>query len=258
MKTKLKNGFKFIYDERLMHYASSLSFHTIMAFIPILLLSFWLFTKLEIFNIYYTRLKDFIFSALIPSHQEIIVAHIENFLQNSVGLNIFSIIAVIFTSKMFFSDYEYIISKIMLARERSFLNSLGFYLSFIFLAPIGVSFSLWLSNFIQNMLNYSVYTSWINIISIFPYFIVWSIFCLMYFFSTSKDTSFKNAVISSFISSLAWWFGKQIFVYYVFYNKTYLSIYGSFSIMLLFFLWVYISWLIFLYGLKIYKILELK
>jgi len=41
-----------------------------------------------------------------------------------------------------------------------------------------------------------------------------------------------------------------IFVYYVTFNKTYTTLYGSFSTIMFFLIWIYLSWIIFLYGVK--------
>jgi len=46
------------------------------------------------------------------------------------------------------------------------------------------------------------------------------------------------------------------FIFYVMHNKTYLSIYGSISTILFFFLWIYISWAIFLHGLRFCYLLD--
>ncbi|MGD9654678.1 MAG: hypothetical protein AB7U44_05730, partial [Sulfuricurvum sp.] len=39
-------------------------------------------------------------------------------------------------------------------------------------------------------------------------------------------------------------------------NKSYATIYGSFSIVLFLFLWIYASWIIFVYGLKLCYLLN--
>ncbi|MBR8462147.1 YihY family inner membrane protein [Campylobacter sp. faydin G-105] len=246
-----------IKDTQLMHYASSLSFHTILAVIPVLLISFSIFTQLPAFSEYYAKIQEFVFSALLPTHQSIIAEYLQKFLQNSVSLGIIGFIAIIFTSAMFFIDYEYVVNEIMQSQtKRGFWVALSAYWTLITLAPIGLGLSFYMSNLLQNLLNSTQFTSWINFISIFPYLIIWAIFCVTYLISVSQGIKFKNALISSFVASLVWYLGKSAFVYYVVYNKTYLSIYGSFSVILFFFLWVYISWIIFLYGLKLCKFLE--
>ncbi|MBE3608990.1 YihY family inner membrane protein [Campylobacter californiensis] len=243
-------------DKELFHYASSLSFHTILSIIPVLLISFSIFTQMPSFSVYYGKIKEFIFSSLLPSNQEAITGYIETFLQNSSALGVLGLGAIIFTSIMFFIDYEYVINKIMKSEGRGFFSSLSVYWTIITLAPIGLGLSFYLSNLLQNLLNSNEYTNWINFLSIFPYLIIWAIFCIVYLISVSRPIAFKNALLSSFVASLIWYLGKNIFVFYAANNKTYLSIYGSFSVALLFFVWIYISWIIFLYGLKLCSFLE--
>ena len=43
----------------------------------------------------------------------------------------------------------------------------------------------------------------------------------------------------------------MVFIYYTLHARTYTTVYGSFSVLLFFMLWVYISWIIFLYGQKL-------
>jgi len=234
-KSDLKSGLNLLAalkDKELFHYAASLSFHTILSIIPILLISFSIFTKLPSFEDYYAKIQDFVFSALLPSNQEIISNYLQNFLQNSGNLGIVGFVAMIFTSAMFFSDYEYVVLKVTRAsKARGFWSALSSYWTLITLAPLGL-------------------TSWINFLSIVPYLIIWVIFCVTYLISVNDEIKFKSAFFSSFAASLVWYLGKSAFVYYVLYNKTYLSVYGSFSAVLFFFVWIYISWIIFLYGLK--------
>lgn len=261
--TKIKQILKFwffllfkIKDKELFHYASSLSFHTMLSIIPVLLISFSIFTQMPSFSEYYAKIKEFIFASLLPSNQDVISGYIETFLANSSGLGILGLGAIIFTSVMFFMDYEYVINRIMGTQARGFWNSLSAYWTLITLAPLGLGLSFYLSNLLQELLNSHVYTKWINFLSIFPYLIIWAIFCVTYLISFSRPVALRNAFFSAFVASLIWYLGKNIFVFYAVHNKTYLSIYGSFSVVLLFFLWIYISWVIFLYGVKLCAFLE--
>ena len=76
--------------------------------------------------------------------------------------------------------------------------------------------------------------------------------------SANKQLKKKSTLLASFVTSLTWYSSKALFIYYVAYNKTYLSIYGSFSILMFFFLWVYFSWLIYIYGAKLCSVLDEK
>ncbi|MBN2963871.1 YihY family inner membrane protein [Sulfurospirillum sp. T05] len=247
---------KKIKDKQLMHYASSLSFHTMLSLIPVLLISMSIFTQLPSFEVYYEKMTAFIFSSLLPSHQEVISGYIETFLSNTVGMGVLGFVVVLFTSMMFFLEYEYIINTLLNAKRRSFWQSLSSYWTLITLAPLGLGVSFYISGVLHRMLQSSDFTKWINILAIFPYLIVWALFFATYMISSGKHLSPRLVALASFIASLIWYLCKNLFVYYVAYNTSYLSIYGSFSVVVFFFVWIYLSWIIFLYGVKLCAFLE--
>lgn len=244
-------------DEDLYHYASSLSFHTILSLIPILLISFWAFLHLSIFDFsqYYDLLMGFLYGMLLPGHQEVVSKYIGSFLENSGQIGLLGLGFIIFTSTMFFLDFEYIINKLLNSKPSSFLKSFTSYFLLITIAPIGIAFSFYLSGLIQDFLDL-LKLDWINFLFIFPYLVIWSLFFTSYLVASNKKISFKNGAIASFLASLVWYVSKAIFVYYIFYNKTYTTIYGSFGIVFFFFIWIYFSWIVFLFGVKICYILE--
>ena len=253
-----KEIISFFKDHDLLHYASSLSFHTILALIPILLISLSIFTHLPSFEKYYEKIKNFVFSSLIPSHQEMIVNYIDQFMKNTLSMGMIGFIFVIYVSIMFFDDYEYVVSKIFKTKPRGFWHSISVYWTLITMAPLALGISFYLSSYIQKLLSSYEYTSWINFLAFFPFFIIWFMFFVTYLISANIEIKIKSAAISSFFASLAWYISKSLFVYYVFYNKTYLTIYGSFSAIMFFLIWIYLSWIIFLYGMKLCYILNKK
>ncbi len=259
-KFKISKGqiISFFKDHDLLHYASSLSFHTILALIPVLLISLTIFTHLPSFEEYYDKIKNFIFSALIPSHQDMIANYIDKFMQNTLSMGIIGFIFVIYVSIMFFDDYEYVVSKIFHTKPRGFWHSISVYWTLVTMAPLALGISFYISSYVQKMLNSSQYTSWIDFLSFFPFLIIWFLFFVAYMISANVEIKTKNALISSLIFSSIWYLSKNLFIYYVFYNKTYLTIYGSFSAIMFFLIWIYLSWIIFLYGLKLCYILNQK
>ncbi len=253
---KIKFFIKEFRDKDLLHYASSLSFHTILALIPILLISLSIFTKLPSFKKYYGLIKNFIFSSLMPSQQENISSYIDKFLNNTINMGVIGFIFVIYVSVMFFMDYEYIVSKIFKTKPKSFWQSISTYWTLITLLPMGIGISFFASSKIQHILSSYQYTSWINILVVLPYLIFWMLFFIMYMISINVKVETKTVLFSSFLASTIWYISKTAFIYYVSYNKTYTSIYGSFSTVMFFFIWIYFSWVIYIYGLKICYLLN--
>ncbi|WP_331774172.1 YihY family inner membrane protein [Sulfurospirillum sp. 1612] len=243
-------------DKELAHYASSLSFHTILSLIPILLISFSIFTKMPSFKEQYGKIQAFIFNSMIPTQQDTITQYLNKFMENTGSMGTVGLIFVLYVSIMFFFDYEKIVSSIFKVKTRTLWESLTTYWTMITLMPLGLAISFYFSKVAQDFLSKSSYTDSINIYAIFPYFIIWFLFFIMYIISSNVKVNKKMVIIASFVASLVWYISKSLFVFYVTYNQTYLSIYGSFSIVMFFFLWIYFSWLIYLYGMKLYCVLN--
>lgn len=240
--------FRFLRDKELLNHASSLSFYTILSLIPLLLVSFSIFTQISSFKVYYERFKSLIFSFLLPTHKDLIGSYLDSFLQNSVNLGLVGFIAMVLTSLSFFSGYELVVGKITKEEPKSLWQSISSYWTLITLTPLGLGLSFYISAYIQKTLD--SFSLGFNISQLLPFIIIFSLFFVSFSSSIQKNISLKILLISSFFSSLVWYFSKMIFVYYALYNQTYLNVYGSFSVLLFFFLWIYISWIIYLLGLK--------
>jgi len=248
---------KKVKDPSIPHYASSLSFHTILSLIPILLITFSIFTKMPSFKGYYEKIQNFIFNSIMPAQQEAITPYLNEFMNNTGSMGLTGLIFVLYVSIMFFLDYEKIINKIFQAKIRTLWESVTTYWTMLTMMPLGLAISFYLSSLINGLLSSNSVTSAINLLPFAPYLIVWFLFFIMYTISSNRKLNRKSTAIASFITSLIWYSSKTLFIYYVAYNKTYLSIYGSFSILMFFFVWIYFSWLIYLYGAKLVQVLDL-
>jgi membrane protein len=210
------------------------------------------------FQSYYESVQAFIFNSLIPTQQEMVIQYLNQFMENTLNMGVLGLLFVLYISIMFFLDYEKIVSKIFEVPTRNFWEAIATYWTMLTLMPLGLVVSLYASSLAQDVLLKNEVTSSINVLQFSPYLIIWLLFLVMYFISAKVKIHLKSALTASFIASLVWYISKTFFVYYVAYNKTYLSIYGSFSILLFFFLWIYFSWFIYLYGLKLCFLLNEK
>ena len=252
----IRDFFKDLLDDRLGYYASSLSWNTIFSIIPLLVILLYVFTTLPLFNDMYDKVQQLIFANLMPTQSKEIMEHINTFIANSDKLGTVGAFYVTFAAIMFFKNYDYIVNDIFELPSRGILKSIKTYLLLIILLPTMMGASFYLSSFIQSYLDKSEITSMIHLYSIIPYTIIWSAFYIAYQLSANTRIRKKAAVISSFIASLIWYLSKSGFVFYVVHNKTYTSVYGSISTVLFFLLWIYISWAIFLHGLRFCYLLD--
>ncbi|HEC1544785.1 TPA: YihY/virulence factor BrkB family protein [Campylobacter upsaliensis] len=235
-------------DKEILNYSASLSFYSILSLIPILFVCFSVFTQIPSFEAHYERAKSVIFTFLIPAQQDLVASYLDTFLKNSVNLGIMGLIAMAFTSLAFFSGYDFVINRITQNEPKGLWASISSYWTLLTLVPLGLGLSFYVSSLIQKTLD--DYHIGFNFFEILPFVIIWALFFISYS-SSLHQVSLKNLALTSFCAGVIWYAGKNLFVYYVVYNKTYASVYGSFSTILFFFIWIYISWVIYLYGLKI-------
>ena len=250
-KLKIFAHIKFIVstfmDKELTLFAASLSFYTIFSFIPLLLIMMTSLTSLEIFSDIYLKMQELIFSNLLPVNSEVVMQYIDNFLQNTVGISILSTIMLFVSSIFFYQNYEFIANRAFRAPHRTFMKSMGVYMLMLILTPSALSLALFLSSNFATL----IASTTINFKPIIPYFIIWVLFFILFKLSANIKVHFKAALISSFIISVIFSIAKNSFIYYVFVNKSYATIYGSFSVLIFLFLWIYVSWVIFIFGLKL-------
>lgn len=238
-------------DRDLTFYAASLSFYTIFTLIPLLIIVLTLFTSMPNFSEHYEKIQEFIFSNIMPVNSEALMGHINSFLQNSVEMSMISFVAIIVSSLLFFQNFEYIANKIFHAKKRGLWQSVTTFWTLLTLTPIGLGVSFYITGYVASLMADSEYTSGINILPYVPYLIIWALFFLIFQISANTKIHTKASLISSFVVSVVFSIAKNGFIYYVFYNKAYATMYGSFSIVMFLFLWIYASWIIFVYGLKL-------
>lgn len=225
-------------DKELTLFAASLSYYTIFAIIPIVLIVLTLLTFLPTFSQHYETIKVFIFSNIMPVTSETIIGHIDGFLVNSAKMGFIGIVMILLASVLFFNNFEHITNKIFHAKPRGIFKFLRAYFGMfiLILSALGISF------FIR---------AEFGAIDLVGYIIVWVLFFLIFQFTPNAKVRLKASLISSFVVAIVFTLSKNVFIEYVLYTKSYTTIYGSFAILMFLFLWIYISWIIFIYGLKL-------
>jgi len=252
----LRDFFSDLFDDKIGHYASSLSWSTLFSIIPLLVILLWIFTNMSIFDSVHSQIETLIFSNIMPTDSKEVMSYINTFMENSNKLGYVGLSYVSFAAVMFFKNYDYIVNDIFNTPKRDILNAFKTYTLLIIAIPVMLGISFYLSTVIQSYLDRSDITNFVHLIYFLPYLMVWMVFYILYQYSANTKVSISAAMTSSFITSLIWYLSKSGFVFYVMHNKTYASVYGSISTILFFFLWIYISWAVFLHGLKFCNLLD--
>lgn len=256
IKKLLKTLYKLYKQDSTFEEAASLSFYTIFAIVPTILVAFSLAINIDIFEPFLERLNDFLAQNLLPINRKIIVAYIETSLENSKQIGIMGVGFVVFSSIMFFLSYENTVNEIYNTEKRGLIASISTYFVLTFAFPVVLIFMFYVSDEVGVILHNFYITQDIKIAPVLPYIFLWSVFFVAYKISPNTRVNTKAALVSSLIFVLIWILAKNIFIYYTFYNKNYESLYGQLNILLFFLLWIYVSWIIFIYGIKFCKLLD--
>ena len=230
------------------YYAASLSFFTIFSILPIIALLIAIISNFQEFDNYLEIFTSYIFDIINPTHSQDIIDSLKGYISNSNELGTIGIVYMLFVFIMFFKDYEYIVNKIHKTKRKSIHISFIFYSLFLVLIPI----VFLVLNIIMSFYNNSIFNLFIS------YIFSWLIFYSLFKLSVNRTIDNKAALISSLITLISLSITKNLFIYYVIYNKTYTTIYGSLATLLFTFFWIYISWIIYLYGIKMCHKLNLQ
>jgi len=117
---------------------------------------------------YMDKVKDFVFSFIIPTNKDFIVDNIEQFMTNTSHLGIIGVVFVIYVSVMFFNDFEYVVNKIFDVKPRNFFHSITLYLTISVFVPIMMSLSIFLSIKAKLLLSFDF--------SFLSYVMIWGLF----------------------------------------------------------------------------------
>ena len=242
LQEKIKKTVVSFFDADTTYYAASLSFYTIFAIFPILALGVAFLSNTIFFANYTETFISYALAILNPSSSSEFENFAKSFLHGTENLGTIGIFYSIFVFTMFFKDYEGIVNKICKTKNKKFYKSFFVYLAFVAIFPIFYGAFLAIISFVSNQF-YSFLFSFL-----FSYFVIFVVFKI----SIQRKIDTKELLISSFVTLIVLLISHYLFFEYASINsKTYETIYGSFSVILLFFLWIYINWIIFLYGISL-------
>jgi membrane protein len=236
-------------NDDLTHYAASLSFYTLFAIIPMFWILFSVFSQMPVFADYYEQMKNIMMGFVVPGQSEQVIAYLDGFLENSSHMGWVGLVYILFTSALFFSNYADIVNRIFEVPNRKLSHSVAGFTAVMIIAPFVLGASLAVSS--QLLVYFQVFAklSWYN--GMLSYFLLCLFFFSIYKFSPNVPVYNVPALVSAAVVAALWQLAKNGFVYYVLINRAYSTIYGSFSLLLFTMLWIYLSWILCLYGFKL-------
>jgi membrane protein len=240
--------------------AMSLVYSTLLSIVPILAISF---SILKAFGVHNQVLEPFLSKFLDPLGEKgvaitsRIIAFIENMkvgVLGAVGLAMlfYTVLSVIQKIEMTF-NYIWKVK-----RSRSFRRRFTDYTSVLLVGPVlifaaaGLTASVTSNTIVQRLVSIDPFgTLFYYIAEILPYILVSAVFTFLYVFLPNTKVTLKSALFGGVFAGILWEVAGWGFTAFVVSSGKYTAIYSGFAILVMFLIWLYVSWLILLVGAQV-------
>lgn len=236
--------------------ATSLVFTTLLSIVPLLAVSI---SVLKGFGVH-DQLQPALISLLAPlgdSSTEIsgqIVGFVDNIKIGVLGA--LGISLLIFTVLSLIQKIEAAFNQAWrLEGNRNLMQRFSSYLSVVLVGPVlifsAVGFTASLSsNSLLDPLNQLPYVNEVIFLVgyLLPYLLIVVAFMFIYLLVPNTRVKAKSAFFGAVIAGFLWKSVGALFTYFVSASTSYTAIYSGFAIVLMFMVWLYLSWLILLVG----------
>ncbi len=236
--------------------AMSLVFTTLLALVPLIAVSFSVLKGFGVHNRIEPVLQGFL-AALGPRADEItgrIVGFVDNIevgVLGAVGIGLLLYTAVSLVQKVEEAfNYTWNVS-----RRRTLLRRFSDYFSVIVIGPVlvftamGITATLSSNAVIQALVAIEPFGSLLRLAGrLVPYVLVIAAFTFLYLLIPNTRVRLGPALFGGVVAGVAWESVGRLFAMFVATSTNYTAIYSGFAILLLFMIWLQVSWLILLTG----------
>jgi len=233
--------------------AAALSFTTILSIVPIIALLFFSASQFMSDPQNQIIIQNKLLTFFSPSIGDELQSKILLLAQQASELRTLGILALLVTVLLALNTVDETINRIWdLKRHKRTFIKLFLYFCALMTLPILLGLSLSVSAYFLSLTSLDKETLYELGNSIFVHFgsilVTWLAFFIIYKWVPNIKVEFKPAVISGFVAATLFEGAKFIFLIYIHYFSSYDLIYGAFSVLPLFCIWIYISWVIILAG----------
>lgn len=241
------------HEDRCFEAAAGLAYTSLLALVPLMAVMLGVLSAFPVFDYGVEQLQDFIFSYFVPAVSDVVREYLDQFIACSTSLTgtgtIFLVIAAIILMAMI----EKILNRIWrVSRPRRPIGRLTVYWAVLTLGPLLLGASLGLTSYLAalpllapEMVRGSLQSL---LLIITPFLVALVAFTLIFMIVPNRQVHWRHALTGAACSALAFELSKRGFVFYLTNFPTYERLYGALAAIPIFLVWIYISWVIVLFG----------
>ena len=239
-------------EERCLQAAGSLTFTTLLSMVPIVTIALTLFSAFPVFSSMTAHVRSFVFSNLVPeSGGKVLAFYVTEFSQNAARLTALGAVFLAVTALTLMLTIDHVFNTIWrVTRKRTVIHKVLIYWSMLTIGPVLIGGSLSITSWLLSRSAEFVSPHELGIVflKIVPYVLTILAMSLLYFTVPNTPVPISHALLGGILAGTAFEIMKVGFGWYITHFTTYKLVYGAFSSIPVFLLWIYLSWLIMLSG----------
>jgi membrane protein len=240
-------------DARLGVSASSLTFTTLLALVPLFAVGLAVFAAFPLFGQFQDTIQRWLVESLVPeSIARQVLSYLTQFSRKASRLGSVGLVAVLMSAVVLMVTIERTLGQIWgLQRQRPLAQRVLLYWSAITLGPLFLGASLAITSY--------VVTASRDVVDVLPGSIRWLLdsfelllltACVsgLYFYVPYTRVRWRHAITAGFLVACALELAKKLMAVYLLQVPTYSLIYGAFAALPILLVWIYVTWLLVLLG----------
>jgi len=241
--------------------AGSLAFTTLLALVPTFAIAVSILSRAPFFEAVMVQIKVFLLLNLVPEiAHRIITVYMVQFAANAGRLTTLGVAIVLVMAIALMLTIDRSINRIWRTRaRRPFWISVAAYTGLLVVGPVligaSVSITTYLLSLPERFDNVPAPAHQLLLQGI-PITVSTLAFFLIYRLVPHRTVPWPHALAGGFVAAVLFEGAKEGFAFYVSHAAAYSVVYGAFSAVPFFLLWIYLSWLIVLFGAELAASLE--
>lgn len=241
-----------LWREQLHVSAGYLSYVTLMSLIPLLVVMLSTMTAFPIFSEIKVSIESFVYENFLPATGDAVRLHITGFVENATKMSAIALIFLFVLALLLISAIDKTLNRLwQIKTKRRFVTSLSVYWLVLTLGPILVGASIAITSYIVSLVSlneYDLFGLSDLFVRLLPLLSSIGAFLILYLVVPNKIVPFKCAFGGALVAGILFEIAKAAFAQYITQLPTYETIYGALAGVPILFLWVYLSWLVVLFG----------
>ncbi len=243
-------------DEGCTYRAAALTYTTLLSLVPLMTVSFAIFSAFPVFSHISNQIQNFIFSHFVAASGEIVQQYIERFVLQTKNLSAIGSAFLVATAILMMFNMEQAFNAIWkVSSRRKGISTFLLYWAVLTLSPVLIGLSIIISSYLTRVAIISSTANTLGFITALPFLLNLLFFTLIYVLVPNCYVPLKNGFIGAFVATILFTVAKWGFTYYVIHFPTYILLYGALATIPLFLVWLYVMWMIILFGVIISHIL---